>query len=297
MISGFEERWLFVENKRKLRIGLRQAGEPVLFLMHGVTRCWRDWEPVIPFLDPAWTIFAVDHRGHGQSDRAETYFVRDYARDLVEVLRQTVDTKVVLVGHSLGAMVAAYGAGQVPERVKGVVMEDPPFQTMGQGIAGSTWQALFQGMHQVAQSVEASRSGGAGSSAVLGIDQIAGLLGEVVIRESEAGTVRLRDVRNREALLWGASCLQNVDPAVFETLINGQWLDGYDPVDVASKLEVPSVLLQADFGAGGALSDEEARRFSQGASRCELKRFPGKNHQLHGTIPREIAAEINRFLA
>ena len=107
MINGFEERWLFVENKRKLRIGLRQAGEQVLFLMHGVTRCWRDWEPIIPFLDPAWTIFALDHRGHGESDRADSYFVRDYAKDLVEVLNQIVDTKVVLVGHSLGAMVAA----------------------------------------------------------------------------------------------------------------------------------------------------------------------------------------------
>jgi len=301
MINGFEERWLFVENKRKLRIGLRQAGEQVLFLMHGVTRCWRDWEPIIPFLDPAWTIFALDHRGHGESDRADSYFVRDYAKDLVEVLNQIVDTRVVLVGHSLGAMVAAYGAGEVPERVKGVVMEDPPFLTMGQGIAGSTWQALFQGMHQVAQTVEESRSGsegdGEGSGAVMGIDQIARLLGEVVIRESEAGTVRLRDVRNREALLWGASCLQHVDPAVFETLVSGQWLDGYNPKEVASKLWVPSVLLQADFGAGGALSDEEARFFSQGAAQCEWKRFPGKNHQLHGTIPGEIAAEINRFLA
>jgi pimeloyl-ACP methyl ester carboxylesterase len=66
---------------------------------------------------------------------------------------------------------------------------------------------------------------------------------------------------------------------------------------VASKLGVPSVLLQADFAAGGALSDEEARLFSQGAAQCKLKRFPGKNHQLHGTIPGEIAAEINRFLA
>jgi|688.fasta_scaffold53102_4 pimeloyl-ACP methyl ester carboxylesterase len=303
-VNHFEDRWLLVGNgTRKLLASYRPSSltsdlAPVLFLIHGVTRRWRDWEPMIPFLSPHWTIFAIDQRGHGLSDRADSYFVLDYANDMVEILQQKTQASppVVLAGHSLGAMVAAYAAAVVPEQVRAVILEDPPFQSMGNAIAGSTWQALFRGMQQVCKDA-ASPPNPDNLTAGMSTEAIAALLSEVVVATASDNTpIRLRDVRNKEALLWSAACLKNVDPKVFDALVAGSWLNGYSPEDIAPKLKCPVSLLQADPKAGGALSDAEAQAFAHQAKNCELKKFPGKNHQLHGTVPQEIAAAINRFL-
>lgn len=303
-MTNFEDRWLLVGNgTRKIFAGYRPSSlnseiAPVLFLIHGVTRRWRDWEPIIPFLNPRWTIFALDQRGHGQSDRGDSYFVLDYAKDMVEILRQKTESSppVVLAGHSLGAMVAAFAATEVPQAVQGVVLEDPPFQSMGNAIEGSTWQSLFRGMQQVCQTA-ASPQGSNNLTAGMSANAIAELLSEVVVAYTSDDTpIRLRDVRNKESILWSAECLKNVDPQVFAPLVAGSWLDGYSPDDIARKLKCPTKLLQADPKAGGALSDAEAQGFANQAEYCDLQKFPGKNHQLHGTVPQEIAAAINQFL-
>lgn len=303
-VNHFEDRWFLVGNgTRKILVSYRPSSlatdySPVLFLIHGVTRRWRDWEPIIPFLSPQWTIFAIDQRGHGQSDRADSYFVLDYANDMVEILRQKTESSppAVLAGHSLGAMVAAYAAALVPEQVHAVILEDPPFQSMGNAIDGSTWQALFRGMQQICHQA-ASSTNSNNLTAGLSTEAIAALLSEVVVATTSDNTpIRLRDVRNKESLLWSAACLKNVDPKVFDSLVAGSWLNDYSPDDIAPKLRCPATLLQADPKAGGALSDAEAQAFANQAKNCELKKFPGKNHQLHGTIPQEVAAAINRFL-
>lgn len=303
-VLNFEDRWLLVSNgTRKILASYRPSSlnsqsAPVLFLIHGVTRRWRDWEPIIPFLSPHWIIFAIDQRGHGQSDRADSYFVLDYAKDMVDILRQKTESSppVVLAGHSLGAMVAAYAATQVPETVRAVVLEDPPFQSMGNAIAGSTWQSLFRGMQQVCQTA-ASPQGSNNLTAGMNAEAIAELLSEVVVAYTSDDTpIRLRDVRNKESILWSAECLKNVDPQVFAPLVAGSWLNGYSPDEIALKLKCPATLLQADPKAGGALSDAEAQAFANQSQHCELQKFPGKNHQLHGTVPQDVAAAINRFL-
>ena len=97
----FEQQWLEVDSgHRKLRVGVREgtgqgqaehrprSHRPTIILLHGVTRCWRDFEPVVPFLSHDWTIFGLDHRGHGDSDRADRYLVADYASDLIELLEK-----------------------------------------------------------------------------------------------------------------------------------------------------------------------------------------------------------------
>ena len=51
---------------------------PVLLMLHGVTRCGADWEPLLPALVEHWKVIALDQRGHGTSPRAGSYLVTDY---------------------------------------------------------------------------------------------------------------------------------------------------------------------------------------------------------------------------
>jgi len=283
----FQEQWFEVDSgNRKLCVAVRdgQDNQPSLVLLHGVTRFWRDWEPMIPFLSHRWKIFGVDHRGHGQSDRADRYLVSDYADDLVDLIEQKAfGDSVVLVGHSLGAMAAAIAASRSAQYVRAVVLEDPPLDTMGSTIHGTTWQTLFEGMQRVAQNIGP-------------IDQMSQALGAIEFQQAGGTTTYLRDLRNEEALRWGASCLSKLDAKVLDPVIAGRWLEGIDWQQVAQGIGCRAVLLQADVRAGGALGDLQAESFSMSCKDCQWLPFPGKNHQLHGSIPGEIARVVNQFV-
>ncbi|MCV0403185.1 MAG: alpha/beta hydrolase [Chloroflexi bacterium] len=112
-------------------------------LVHGVTGWHRTWWRVGPALaDAGWRVVAVDQRGHGHSPRIEGFTtVAELAGDLastVEGLGAPVDA---VVGHSLGAAVAAELAHERPELVRRVVLEDPPAVTRADDIG---WQANLE---------------------------------------------------------------------------------------------------------------------------------------------------------
>jgi pimeloyl-ACP methyl ester carboxylesterase len=69
-------------------------------------------------------VLAVDLRGHGASPRAEAGLaVADLADDVAETVGGPVE---LLVGHSLGALVALELVGRHPGFARWLVVEDPP---------------------------------------------------------------------------------------------------------------------------------------------------------------------------
>ena len=104
----------------------REDGRPLVFL-HGVSGRWQTWLPVMTAFAAGWRLYALDFRGHGRSGRAPgAYRAVDYAADVVAFLRRRVEQPAVLVGHSLGAIVAVAVAADAPEAVRAVVLETPP---------------------------------------------------------------------------------------------------------------------------------------------------------------------------
>ncbi len=258
------------------------GGGPPLLLLHGVSRMHGDWSAVFDGLEASWRVIAVDQRGHGGSDRADRYLVVDYVVDAVRLVRDEIREPVVILGHSLGAMVAAGVAAALPTLVRGVVLEDPPFHSMGRRIAGSAWQSQFSGM------LSAACAGGTA-------EELAKALADIVLPLSDGGTVRLGAVRDAAALRWTAACLAKLDPEVLTPVIAGHWLDGYDPEGIARQIRCPCVLLQADPTAGGALAEDEARSFVEAAGSCEVERFPGSGHLLHWQHPDRVVAAVERL--
>jgi len=274
---------LHSRGESSLRHTVSGAG-PALLLLHGVTRCGGDWEPLLPALAAQWKVIALDQRGHGSSARAESYLVTDYLADAVRFVRDEIGKPVVIIGHSLGAMVAAGVAAEAPDLVRGIVLEDPPFHTMGNRIAGSAWQAQFIGMK------EAARRGGS-------IEQITDALADIRIPASGGGFKRLGDLRDRASLAWSARCLSQLDPEVLTPVIEGRWLDGYDFPALLSRIRCPVLLLQADQAAGGALTDADAAAAVTALPSCEHIRFPGIGHQLHRDRPLAVLQAVQDFAA
>jgi pimeloyl-ACP methyl ester carboxylesterase len=262
-------------------VELSSAGAPLL-LMHGVTRNLWDWEPLLPELVKDWRVVAFDHRGHGQSSRASGYLVADYARDAAEFVRGTFSEPVTLVGHSLGAMAALSVAAECPSMIAALVLEDPPFHTMGRAIGESAYRAQFSGMQEVA------RRGGMPSEAAEGLADIR--------LPTAGGEVRLGDVRDRASLQFLAECLIQVDPGVFEPLVAGRWLDAFDYESLWPRVMCPTLLLQGDRAAGGAFTEVDAAVAQRSLANCRLARFSGVGHQIHRTRPAEVIEHLREFL-
>lgn len=100
---------------------------PPLLMIHGVAARWQGLLPIIPMLCLRNTVYAVDLRGHGESDRAERYRIPDYASDLVPFIQQVIGEPVTLLGSSLGGMVALYLSAHHPSLVKATIVTEPPF--------------------------------------------------------------------------------------------------------------------------------------------------------------------------
>jgi pimeloyl-ACP methyl ester carboxylesterase len=267
-----------------LRYAEGPADGPTLLLLHGVTRCWRDWQPILPGLISEWRIIGLDQRGHGGSGRGESYLVADYVADAVRFVRGEMAAPLVILGHSLGAMVAAGVAAELPEFVRGIVLEDPPFHTMGNRIAATAWQAQFTGVR------EAARRGGT-------VEKMADALADIRLPAPGGTFRRLGDLRDRASLLWSAECLTDLDPAVLTPLIEGRWLDGYDVAGVLTRIRCPVLLLQADPTAGGVMTDADAEEVVQALPSCRHVRFAGTGHQLHRDVPEAVLRAIQDFAA
>ena len=94
------------------------------------------WDPALaelpgPYsaLNPEWHVFACDLRGHGRSGHvADRYLMADYIADTVAFVRGVLTEPAVLIGSSLGGLIALGVGAAVPELVRAVVLLDPAFK-------------------------------------------------------------------------------------------------------------------------------------------------------------------------
>ncbi|QPP10033.1 alpha/beta hydrolase [Streptomyces bathyalis] len=99
-------------------------GTPVV-LLHCLGEDGEDWRgPLIAQLAAAHPLYAPDLRGHGRSDWPGEYGLDLLREDLRSFLDELGLERVVLIGHSLGSMVAAIFAGEHPARVERLVLEE-----------------------------------------------------------------------------------------------------------------------------------------------------------------------------
>ncbi|MFI5844540.1 alpha/beta fold hydrolase [Catenuloplanes sp. NPDC051500] len=83
-----------------------------LLLVHGLTYDHRTWGPLRDELGPEWRVRAVDLPGHGDAPRLGSYAMRD----VVEVVHEQAKdlTEPIVVGHSVGAIIATAYAAAYP---------------------------------------------------------------------------------------------------------------------------------------------------------------------------------------
>ncbi|MFO0930300.1 MAG: alpha/beta hydrolase [Gemmataceae bacterium] len=260
------------------------ANGPPLLLLHGVLRSWRDFAAVLPALLPRWQVHAVDHRGHGQSDRCPgRYFVADYAADVISLVRDHLPPGVVIFGHSLGALTAVAAAAACPERVRAVVLEDPPSAAFLADVPASLWHPVWTGMRPLA----ASRAP---------VGEIARRLAEVRQPLPDGRTVRLGELRDAAALRFSAACLRDLDPDTFAPLLANRWLDGFDLAATCPGVRCPALLLRGEPALGGMLARADADAVVAHMADGAVVDVPGVGHLIHATATETTVRLVLAFL-
>ncbi|MEM7123236.1 MAG: alpha/beta hydrolase [Pseudomonadota bacterium] len=104
-----------------LECGDRQ-GAAILFV-HGYLDSWRVWESSLPFLPHNHRLVFVTQRGFGDSDKPEQgYRQIDFVEDIKAFMDAVQLDHAVIVGHSMGGLIAHYLALLYPERVDGLIL-------------------------------------------------------------------------------------------------------------------------------------------------------------------------------
>ncbi len=107
------------------------SGQPVV-MIHGWACDGSDWSWLSAALAGSYRVVVPDLRGHGRSGAAPAspspgYAPEDFAADIVDLITSLELTNAVLVGHSLGGIVASLIATSHPQLVAGVVVVDPAY--------------------------------------------------------------------------------------------------------------------------------------------------------------------------
>lgn len=80
---------------------------PLVVFVHGLTSFRQTWDPVTAPLAEEFTCVRLDLRGHGASSRTAEYSMVSLVGDVRAVVEEVALGEPAIVGHSLGASVAA----------------------------------------------------------------------------------------------------------------------------------------------------------------------------------------------
>ena len=105
------------------REGLRQ-GQTLVFI-NSLGSDLRIWDEVVPALTDQYDVMRYDLRGHGLSDCPDApYRISDHTADLNGMLQSLGIEQVVLIGISVGGMIAMDFTSRHPDKVKALIVCD-----------------------------------------------------------------------------------------------------------------------------------------------------------------------------
>lgn len=248
----------------------------VVVLLHGLSGISDSYEPIAAAIADRFHVYAIDFRGHGDSDRVPcSYVLHNYAADIASFI-ESIRRPVVLAGHSLGGAVAAFLAGTRPDLISAALLEDPPLYHGDPAFFATTpFAAMFRARRDDMQRLRgASRA------------EVASFLAAQPTATGRAAVDELTD----EAVAARIEAFMKTDPTVFDPAIEGRAVGGWDPdtpIAVA-----PLTVLRADPTLGAAFLPTDVERFRSAAPHARIVEMTGAPHGIH-----TFRAAVERYLS
>jgi N-formylmaleamate deformylase len=125
------------------------AGAPTIVVLPGITSPAITWEFVAEELRDEARVLVLDIRGRGLSDAPEDgYALTDYAADAAGFIEALGLERPIILGHSMGARIAATLGALYSDAVGPMIIADPPLTGPGRGEYTTPLQSFRDQLHQ-----------------------------------------------------------------------------------------------------------------------------------------------------
>jgi pimeloyl-ACP methyl ester carboxylesterase len=258
----------------------RPGGEVPLVLLHGITDNALTWEPVVGGIDERCHVFALDLRGHGESDKPDPrYDAEAYADDVRHFIDEVAGDRALVLGHSLGGVVAVQVGTTAPDLVRGLFLEDPPLYFVNR--LDDVYRGLFEGMVLMSKTLQdGSRSVDDWFEVMANApDPYSGRPGIETMGEEK---IRLR-----------IASIGRMRPKALEDALEGslEW----DTDAMLERLDCPVTMIVGNPDLGAVITPEEASRVGQLAG-AKVIALDDVGHLVHDQKSEAWLAAVNGWV-
>lgn len=110
-------------NENNIYYDIFGEGKNYILLLHGWGCSGKIFDPVISLLNKKYKFIVVDFNGHGRSPEPQkTFYVKDFAEVIYNLLLSLNIDKINIIAHSFGARVAIFLASQHPKLVSKMII-------------------------------------------------------------------------------------------------------------------------------------------------------------------------------
>lgn len=248
----------------------RTGGEkPPVIMLHGLSDNALCWNRIPVLLEVEFDVALMDARGHGLSGldaRGASLDVQ--ADDVIALIDQLELFQPVLIGHSMGAVVAALVAAKIPKAIRGVVLIDPPWRDEA--------EIGDNGKERYPESVRA------------------------VFRENKASDLATLIARCRgenpgwdesEFMQWAKSKQQFTVEALDTIKVRDfPWFE------VMPQMKCPGLLITGDPQLGAVITPALARKIGRIWKKGKVVNIPGAGHSIHRDRFNTVMTAVNDFM-
>ena len=123
--------WITTSDGVRIAYDELGSGDPAIIFVHGGFGARGGFELQEEYFVSNHRCISLDLRGHGESDKPETWTMADHGDDVAELIRQLNLVKPILVGQSMGGQVVISAAARHPDAVGAIVSLDSPSNLPG----------------------------------------------------------------------------------------------------------------------------------------------------------------------
>jgi len=243
-------------------------GERVVLMLHGIGGGHQAFGPQLRALAAGgWRALAWDMPGYGYSRSVSPYTIETLATSCLELIDVLEADQLVLLGHSMGGMIAQEVAARAPSVLAGLVLAGT---TAAFGKPDGQWQRAF--LSERLAPLEAGRS-----MADLAPGIVKGLVG----RDADPEVLRI-----------ASASIAAVPPASYRQALLA--LVEFDRREALGNLAVPTLVVAGalDQNAPPAVMEKMAARIPG----AQFAIIPGAGHLMHWEEPEAFNRLVLEFL-
>jgi len=259
-------------NNVKINYIEQGTGDEAIVFAHGFADAGGAWREVLELLPKEYHAYALDQRGHGQSDKPGIYHLAQFADDIYNFGHKLGMGRFTYVGHSMGGPIGIRLALDHPDVLKCMVLTAPsPAHGME---ATHDVMAMMQsmGFADIATAIKSMF----GSPEMIRVGFVATMFANPPSEE-----------RINEFVDYALA----MDPAAIDGC--WEWIISPELEPRLGEIRIPTLIVA---GGKDMIPLDATKRTANGIKGCRLEVFEGNGHGLHVESPDRLVDLLTSFI-